>query len=913
LSALQTLATLLDAQERKTTEDASRCVAISELTLEVLRTLRRGRDELQQVQTLYRSHLIKITIKLVTRLSPEPSDVPVENMIQWRLLELPRFICSRGPDDCVLDEYKDTLWDALGGGDVAARWFRLAADTGHVWSEGASADILHTKLLTMSAATMSRHVWNCLEAFFADVNVAAGSLTVEGRVESLVGRKLCHRALVGRRLKVLWVDDKKLHIGEIIDFQESQSERSAHKHTIRWIDPRPYTNVDTYDFNVLTDYDLVDDAVADANPQIAFVPKHVVDATKLIGIKELWRVALCAETPEVATAALHVAIELLGVTDKEAVQEVMRHCAGEEGDSPAMAAKKHQVRVNMLALLGDVAGVSAEMHDEFDVNATVDNLTLLQVAAREGHLEIVKLLLSKGADPDAADSKGNTPLMLAADASNPKGTDTQVIEALIDAGARMDLQNVEGWTALMYACHGKPGEEAALCLIERGANTALLHNAGGSARTIAAGHGTQKVVVRLLALCADPLERRQETLRLLQEMRRTDYYGEVEIVVDLDNLVESSMISLEGLADGLPFAAKHIRVRYTRSQGELGEAELGTDMGGVFRDWVSRVGREVFDPNAGLVLPVMDESERTTGFYKLNHSPSMLSEPEAYAAHFRFMGRLIAISLASANAPLGIRLTRACCKALTAHPVEFGDLEQDNPALYRSYSKLREMSREEVEALDLCWTAPSREAMVAQAFGMSMSDITRQESAVNPSKAVTDPVSFEDLGDYCNKLAQKVMFDNVVEATGLVRGGIVESLPEFFTQLLTPEDIALALAGEVDVDIADWRDNTEVDGFASHAHAPVCWFWSFLERSPNVVRQDMLQFMTGMRCAPFGGFSSVGNVLRIVRDTRGPGHLPNCQTCSFQLNLPDIPTEEAFLEKLQQALELARAAGFGMA
>ena len=67
-------------------------------------------------------------------------------------------------------------------------------------------------------------------------------------------------------------------------------------------------------------------------------------------------------------------------------------------------------------------------------------------------LQCLRLLLKKGADANAADEAGWTPLMLAV-----RGGKLPAVEALLAAGADAAAQNQQGATALhLAAINGKP-------------------------------------------------------------------------------------------------------------------------------------------------------------------------------------------------------------------------------------------------------------------------------------------------------------------------------------------------------------------------------------------------------------------------------------------------------------------------
>jgi len=98
-----------------------------------------------------------------------------------------------------------------------------------------------------------------------------------------------------------------------------------------------------------------------------------------------------------------------------------------------------------------------------------DQQTALHHAAWERHHDVVKYLLANGADPDAQDKYGYTPLMLSHE---------PVMAALIlDAGATINHKHNEGHTALMWPTTA----EMITFLISRGAAVEARDNDGKTA------------------------------------------------------------------------------------------------------------------------------------------------------------------------------------------------------------------------------------------------------------------------------------------------------------------------------------------------------------------------------------------------------------------------------------------------
>ncbi len=109
----------------------------------------------------------------------------------------------------------------------------------------------------------------------------------------------------------------------------------------------------------------------------------------------------------------------------------------------------------------------------------------LHIVAQRRDVVWLKFLLSKGANPNIADSKGVTPLQIATQMGLIEG-----IEALLEAGAQIDVANDAGETPLITAVHRRDTAMIRL-LIGKGANPDRTDNSGRSARDYAVLLGAQ--------------------------------------------------------------------------------------------------------------------------------------------------------------------------------------------------------------------------------------------------------------------------------------------------------------------------------------------------------------------------------------------------------------------------------------
>jgi ankyrin repeat protein len=154
---------------------------------------------------------------------------------------------------------------------------------------------------------------------------------------------------------------------------------------------------------------------------------------------------------------------------------------------------------------GDVARAQALAEGGAAREADAEGTTALMVAANRGDLEMVKALLAAGADPNAADSRGFTPLFHACyNAGEDRGF-PDVVQALLEAGADREARIGYGVRPLMYA----------------------------------AGNGEAGCVEALLAAGADPQARNEGGRTALMMVKDRDY-------VDVINILHEAELALGG-------------------------------------------------------------------------------------------------------------------------------------------------------------------------------------------------------------------------------------------------------------------------------------------------------------------------------------------------------------------------------
>ncbi|XP_063920116.1 ankyrin-3-like isoform X2 [Zophobas morio] len=128
-----------------------------------------------------------------------------------------------------------------------------------------------------------------------------------------------------------------------------------------------------------------------------------------------------------------------------------------------------------------------------DINTSNANgLNALHLAAKDGHVEIARELLKRGAIVDAATKKGNTALHIASLAGQE-----EIVRLLIQHGASLNVQSQNGFTPLYMAAQ-ENHDGCVRYLLSKGANQTLATEDGFTPLAVAMQQGHDKVVAVLL-------------------------------------------------------------------------------------------------------------------------------------------------------------------------------------------------------------------------------------------------------------------------------------------------------------------------------------------------------------------------------------------------------------------------------
>jgi len=219
----------------------------------------------------------------------------------------------------------DQLWEALNGStECCLRWLRLAADSGGIFDDDTQAHLFRRYICKMDPATIRPHGFNCFQALFADVNNVSQMWDTSGRSGQKSGCKINGPAFVGRRVRVLWKDEK-MHNGTICSYNPPTArDPKVQKHTVRWDDTG---KEDTHDWTDLHDWHLLEDELS-----VNILAYEILSIKKpdvLEGLDFLWGACLLANEDVVATKAHDMMLDLTRHMPYEFQQVVLARLSDE--------------------------------------------------------------------------------------------------------------------------------------------------------------------------------------------------------------------------------------------------------------------------------------------------------------------------------------------------------------------------------------------------------------------------------------------------------------------------------------------------------------------------------------------------------------------------------------------------------
>lgn len=324
---------------------------------------------------------------------------------------------------------------------------------------------------------------------------------------------------------------------------------------------------------------------------------------------------------------------------------------------------------------------------------------------------------------------------------------------------------------------------------------------------------------------------------------------------------------------------------------QFGQPEAGIDGGGVFKEFLTTLTRQVFDTDRGL--------------WRTNERQELYPNPHSYARQadqlewYTFLGRILGKALYD-GILVDVKLASFFLGKWLGHQGYLDDLaslHSLDAALYRGLIQLKNYTGDVENDFALNFTVSDEE------FGVT------HTTELIPGGADI-PVTKENRLSYIYHVSRYRLSRQIEPQCRAFFQGLSELIDPRWLRLLSRDELGVLVSGtDSPIDLADLRAHTVYGGFHEKDLA-VTYFWEALESMDQASRKAFLRFVTSSPNPPLLGFSELNPQFAIRNAGDDVTRLPTASTCVNLLKLPAYTSRAQCLEKLLYAVH--SEAGFDL-
>ncbi|KAF7458251.1 HECT-domain (ubiquitin-transferase) domain-containing protein [Cryptosporidium felis] len=329
---------------------------------------------------------------------------------------------------------------------------------------------------------------------------------------------------------------------------------------------------------------------------------------------------------------------------------------------------------------------------------------------------------------------------------------------------------------------------------------------------------------------------------------------------------------------------------------EQGGVEPGIDGGGLLKDFITSISRELCSESFGLfktcenntIIPkeydglilTCDKYKDIFGF-KVNNFILYL---------FEFLGKIVGKAIYE-KILLEIDFNPAFLNSVFGQSNDFLDLSNLDGELFKNLNYLKNMNnQEEIKNLSLTFSVT-----------LNLEEKKHIEVDLIPNGRRI-PVNHENKLVYIKLLTHYKLITSIKLQTEAFLKGLSAVIPNESLKLFSPYELQALISGvDQKIDFDNLKSNTCYSGYLETS-PQIVWFWEILkDEFSNSEQREFLLFVTSSRKAPLLGFQHLNPKfgIQIVPDN---SRLPSASTCFNLLKLPTYSSKEILKHKLRQAI-----------
>ena len=383
-------------------------------------------------------------------------------------------------------------------------------------------------------------------------------------------------------------------------------------------------------------------------------------------------------------------------------------------------------------------------------------------------------------------------------------------------------------------------------------------------------------------------EEKVDYLRYDISKKKIDFTeGSETLFISRENVLENSMIQLPILN-----LFKEIKIIFT--------GEESSDAGGLIREWLTILFKEIMDPKAGLFE--RSDTDEVSYIIKKN----ITNSKENLDKYF-FIGRVLAKALLE-NLTVNCCFNKVIYQLILGEKIEFKDLIFIDKPLYNSLKNLIKMKEECGDNIALF------EIYFSYQYEDEKGKMCFQDLIENGNDIL---VTKDNLDLYILKRMEFFTKSQLIGVKEIING-INTIFNIGLLKIFTSDQLGLLINGTPFIDVDDWRLNTQYKNYNNYDNV-IINFWDIISNLSQEDLSNFLLFCTGSSRVPIGGFKSLesnrGQISKfeIVKIDYKPGakNFLRVHTCFNRLDLPEYPDKYSLNDAIRFALE-NQVLGYGI-
>jgi len=358
----------------------------------------------------------------------------------------------------------------------------------------------------------------------------------------------------------------------------------------------------------------------------------------------------------------------------------------------------------------------------------------------------------------------------------------------------------------------------------------------------------------------------------------------IDIVVRRNYIYEDASYKLS--QENEPNLKLKMRVQLVNAAGL---DEPGIDGGGLFREFLSQLLKESFDPNRGFFVLTRDQ--------QLYPNPTVNQIHSSPSQHYFFIGRILGKALYE-NLLVELPLASFFLSKLLGQKlvnVDIDHLDSLDPELYKNLLYLKTYEGD-VQDLGLDFTVTVEE------FGETRVELLKPEGD-------TLVVTSDNRIEYIHLVADYKLNRQIRNQCIAFRNGLEDVIGLDWLRMFSHRELGTLISGaEHEINVEDLEAYTNYSGGYTPDHPTVAAFWEVVRELSEEDKRSLLKFVTSCSRPPLLGFRDLDPPFCVHNAGNDPVRLPTASTCMNLLKLPDFKDSVILKAKLLYAIQAG--AGF---